>query len=61
MAATLTNQVSSLLQANSDEVHGIALCNWAIGNRLWAIEVVAKARDIGHPIPNIRYLNKRKS
>ena len=36
MAATLTNQVSSLLQANSDE----------------AIEVVAEARDIGHPIPD---------
>ena len=31
-------------------VHGIALRDRAIGDRLWAIEVVAKALDIVRPV-----------
>ena len=31
-------------------VHGIALRDRAIGDRLWAIEVVAKALGIGRPM-----------
>ncbi len=37
MAATLTSKASSLLRAHSDEVHGIADCHRAIGDRLWVV------------------------
>ena len=46
MAATLTNQVSSLLQANSDEVHGFAVGDYRFGGRLLSDKAVAKAKVV---------------
>ena len=59
MAAPPTNQVSSLLQANSDESGTCRsstggapspLGDWAIGYRLWAIAVADEGvRGCSHP------------